>query len=110
MLTNVGCTQFNVNHGLNLMDKNTSLSFVRDIMADFASQTGIDPVGKVPRRYLWIDAFAVCNFLDLYRQTNDVKYKQLALALVDQVHYILGRHRDDDIRVGWLSGLSEKGR
>jgi hypothetical protein len=62
----------------------------------------------VPRRYLWTDAFAVCNFLELYRQTSDEHYKQLALRLVDQVHNILGRHRDDGPRAGWISGLDEK--
>jgi rhamnogalacturonyl hydrolase YesR len=63
---------------------------------------------EVPRRYLWTDAFAVCNFLELYRQTSDEKYKRLALRLVDQVHHVLGRHRDDDPRAGWISGLDEK--
>ena len=29
----------------------------------------------------------------------------MALGLVDQVHDILGRHRDDDPRSGWISGL-----
>jgi hypothetical protein len=57
---------------------------------------------------LWTDAFAVCNFLGLYQQTGDNTYKDLALQLVDQVHCILGRHRDDDPRTGWLSGLNEQ--
>ena len=90
------------------MDQNTSLSIVRDIMTDFASQTGLAPAGKMPRRYLWTDAFAVCNFLELYRQTNEDKYRQLALLLVDQVHNILGRHPDVDVRTGWISGLDEQ--
>jgi hypothetical protein len=33
---------------------------------------------------------------------------QLALRLVEQVHTILGRHRDDDPRTGWISGLDEQ--
>ena len=48
----------------------------------------------IPRRYLWTDAFAVCNFLELYRHTSDEKH--LSLRLVDQVHSILGRHREDE--------------
>ncbi len=60
------------------------------------------------RRYLWTDAFAVCNFLGLYRQTRDEQYKKLALHLIDQVHLILGRHRDDEPRTGWISGLGEQ--
>ena len=27
--------------------------------------------------------------------------------MLDQVHYILGRHRQDDARSGWISGLPE---
>jgi len=30
---------------------------------------------------------------------------ELALRLVDRVHHVLGRHRPDDPRTGWLSGL-----
>jgi hypothetical protein len=90
------------------MEKNTSLSIVSEIMTEFADLTGLSPAGNVPRRYLWTDAFAVCNFLELYRQTDDTKYKELALRLVDQVHTILGRHREDDKRTGWISGLAKQ--
>ena len=31
-----------------------------------------------------------------------------AYRLVDQVHHTLGRHRDDDPRRGWISGLDEQ--
>ncbi|HUI44515.1 MAG TPA: hypothetical protein VL122_00820 [Nitrospirota bacterium] len=77
-------------------------------MSEFADLTGLLSNSKVPRRYLWTDAFAVCTFLGLYRQTSDNLYKNLALHLVDQVHFILGRHRDDDLRTGWISGLREQ--
>ena len=90
------------------MGQNTSKAIVRDVMLEFADLTGLVSSREVPRRYLWTDAFAVCNFLELYRQTSDEQYKQLALRLVDQVHHILGRHRDDDSRTGWISGLDEK--
>jgi hypothetical protein len=76
-------------------------------MEDFAHATGLVG-GALPRRYLWTDAFAVCNFLELYRQTRDETYQRLALRLVDQVHHVLGRHRDDDARTGWISGLGEE--
>jgi hypothetical protein len=79
-----------------------------EIMLEFAVLTGLSPALKAPRRYLWTDAFAVCNFLELFRRTNDEKYKHLALRLVDQVHNILGRHREDDTRTGWISGLEEQ--
>jgi len=59
----------------------------------------------------WTDAFAVCNFLELHRQKDDSAQRDLALALIDQVHGVLGRYREDDARTGWLSGLSgEEGR
>jgi hypothetical protein len=55
------------------------------------------------RHYLWTDAYAVCNCLTLYRQTGEEKYKRLALDLIDQVHNILGKHRKDDPRTGWIN-------
>ena len=91
-----------------MMKSNASRSIVREIMTEFANLTGLSTALKVPRRYLWTDAFAVCNFLELYRVTGEEKYKHLALCLVDQVHNILGRHREDDPRVGWISGLNEQ--
>ncbi|HET6516162.1 MAG TPA: hypothetical protein VFG09_13455 [Thermodesulfovibrionales bacterium] len=81
---------------------------VAEIMIEFAKLTGLSPVRFPPRRYLWTDAYAVCNFLGLYRQTNDEHYKDLAMLLVHQVHATLGRHRRDDPRTGWISGLSEE--
>jgi hypothetical protein len=90
------------------MEKNTSISTVREIMTEFADLTGLSSYGNIPRRYLWTDAFAVCNFLELYRQTADAEYKELALRLVDQVHTILCQHRKDDKRTGWISGLDKQ--
>ena len=90
------------------MKQNGLPSLVREIMIEFTTLTGLLPTGEVqPRRYLWTDAFAVCNFLELYRHTGDETYQQLALRLVDQVHRVLGRHREDDPRTGWISGLDE---
>lgn len=84
------------------------LSMAHEIMTEFADLTGLSPAGEISRRYLWTDAFAVCNFLELYRQTGDDKYKNLALLLVDRVHNVLGRPRKDDLRTGWISGLDEE--
>ena len=89
------------------MNHTASTAFVREIMMDFAGLTGLEPPGARPVRYLWTDAFAVCAYLELFRRTNDETCLDLALRLVDKVHYILGRHRDDDARRGWISGLSE---
>jgi hypothetical protein len=91
------------------MESASPVSEVSAIMLDYAAITGLSPLGKTPRRYLWTDAFALCNLLELFRQTNDVRWRDLALQLVDQVHTILGRHRSDDHRTGWISGLDEAG-
>jgi len=90
------------------MDQNSSKSAVMEIMIEFAKLTGLISDSVPSRRYLWTDAFAVCNFLEIYDQTGQERYKQLALDLVDQVHHTLGRHRDDDRRIGWISGLDEQ--
>jgi hypothetical protein len=76
-------------------------------MADFARLTGLLPTG-IPDRYLWTDAFAVCNLLGLYGETGDGKWKDLAVQLVGQVHSTLGRYRKDDTMAGWISGLGQK--
>jgi len=39
---------------------------VQEIMQDFARSTGLDPPTPSPKRYLWTDAFAVCNYLGLF--------------------------------------------
>lgn len=80
----------------------------KTIMKHFASSTGLSDLSREPRRYLWTDAFAVCNYLGLYRQTGTHEFLELALRLVTQVHQILGKHRSDSQLSGWLSGLSEE--
>jgi hypothetical protein len=90
------------------MNQESKSTIIQKLMSEFARITGLSPASDVQRRYLWTDAFAVCNFLELYRQTDDEGYKNLTLTLVDQVHRILGRHRRDDRRTGWISGLDEE--
>jgi hypothetical protein len=90
-----------------MMNQDSMIADVHRIMSDFAEWTGLSDTTRAPRRYLWTDAHAVCNFLSLYRRTADVDYRNLAIALIDQVHHVLGRHRDDDPRRGWISGLDE---
>jgi hypothetical protein len=76
-------------------------------MTSFAERTGVDSE-RPQQRYLWTDAFAVCNFLELARATGEKRHHELALRLVDQVHHTLGKHRADDSRSGWISGLGEQ--
>ena len=89
------------------MDARRTLAI--ELMVRFAERTGLAPPGTEgpPRRYLWTDAFAVCNFLGLERATGERRHRELALGLVEQVHRTLGRHRPDDARRGWISGLPE---
>lgn len=63
--------------------------------------------GSRPRRYLWTDAFAVRNLLAMASATGESSHVEVALQLIDQVHHVLGRHRPDDSRRGWISGLSD---
>lgn len=73
----------------------------RTLMDHFAASTGLATGDTFSRRYLWTDAFAVCNWLGLGEVDR-------ARDLVEQVHSVLGRHRDDDPRNGWISGLSDE--
>ncbi len=76
-------------------------------MAAYCRRTGVTNAAMPTRRYLWTDAFAVCNFLELYRQTGEQNYLDTALSLVEQVHSVLGKYSDTDSRSGWISGLDE---
>ncbi|MEN8259441.1 MAG: hypothetical protein ABFS02_02445, partial [Pseudomonadota bacterium] len=78
-----------------------------ELMTGFAERTGLSSE-RPQQRYLWTDAFAVCNFLGLARVTGEKRYAEMTLRLVDRVHHTLGRHRGDDSRKGWISGLSEQ--
>ena len=79
----------------------------REIMDGFALRTGLESPGGPSIRYLWTDAFAVCNFLGLYVEEKDPRDLQRALRLIDETHRVLGRHRLDDSRQGWISGLDD---
>ena len=74
------------------------------LMRDYAVRTRIREGGGT--RYLWTDAFAVCNFIALARATGNESQRELALLLIERVHHTLGRHRSDAARQGWLPGAS----
>ena len=86
------------------MTENATTATVRDLMAAFAGRTGLDPSAPHPRRYLWTDAYAVCNYLELHRRTDDEIYRDIALRLADQVPRTLCPHRVDHLPTGCISG------
>jgi hypothetical protein len=42
-------------------------------------------------RYLWTDAFGVCNFITLFHEKNEEKYLLQADNLITNVHDVLGK-------------------
>jgi hypothetical protein len=75
-------------------------------MWEFAASTGLSGNAPEPRRYLWTDAFAVCNYLGFFEMTGDQAFLDLATKLVNQVHEHLAKHRKESNQTAWLSGLS----
>ena len=58
---------------------------VQELMDDFARNTG--RTGECPpRRDLWTDASAACNFVGLSRRTGEARDRELPLNLADQAH------------------------
>jgi hypothetical protein len=90
------------------MRPDDATAIAAQLMSAFASRTGLYPASEHQQRYLWTDAFAVCNFLELFERTGDEIYRRCATDLIDQVHQVLGRYRSDDVRQGWISGLDEQ--
>ncbi|EPQ52292.1 hypothetical protein GLOTRDRAFT_47697 [Gloeophyllum trabeum ATCC 11539] len=56
-------------------------------------------VGGHRGRYLWTDGFGVVNLLTLSKITSDATYLTLAARLIETVHDILGRTREDRARL-----------
>jgi hypothetical protein len=77
------------------------------LMDDFCARTGVDGGGDPDRRYLWTDALAVEACVTLHARTGMHRHLERAIHLAELVHRVLGRHRPDDRRVGWISGLDE---
>jgi hypothetical protein len=90
------------------MTPDSATTSAAQLMSEFARRTGLYPISRNPQRYLWTDAFAVCNFLELFARIGDELYLRCATDLIDQVHQVLGRYRADDRRHGWISGLDEE--
>ena len=87
------------------MRPDDATAIAAQLMSAFASRTGLYPASENQQRYLWTDAFAVCNFLEPFELTGDELYRHCATHLIDHVHQVLGRYHADDVRRGWISGL-----
>lgn len=77
----------------------------------YLERTGITADGdpdKRNRRYLWTDAFAVLCCLGCHHALHHPCYREIALTVIEAVHDVLGHHREDDPRRGWISGLNER--
>lgn len=73
--------------------KRTYGNFEKDITALTNYEFPPNPHGH-NGRYLWTDAFGVCNLISLYRISRDSRYLILAERLVEVVHRVLGATRD----------------
>lgn len=78
------------------MHRNTPSYITEKTMLEFADLTGLGAGGFPPRRYLWTDAFAVCNFIELFRRTDDNAWLDLALWLVGIAAYLSLAERIDN--------------
>ena len=75
---------------------------------EFLRRTGVrGGAGDPSRRYLWNDAHAVQTLISVARRRGTREPIEDAVRLADLVHRTLGRHRKDDPRIGWISGLDE---
>lgn len=81
-------------------------SLAARLMGAYARETGLRDHAP-QRRYLWTDSYAVANCLALHAIDPTAGWFGLAADLVAAVHHVLGRHRPDDPRTGWISGLDE---
>lgn len=86
------------------MDDRTKTAEI--LMNEYADRTGLTGRNQ-QKRYLWTDAFGVCNFLALAERTGKQEYNERYRHLIESVHNILGKHREDDSRKGWISGLPD---
>lgn len=86
----------------------TDFSRAEPLLDAYLRRTGVrGGAGDPSRRYLWTDAFAVVTLLAIARARGARAPIDDAIRLATLVHRTLGRHRKDDLRIGWISGLGE---
>lgn len=57
-------------------------------------------------RYLWTDAFGVCNYITLFYETGDTSFLERADILITDVHDTLGKDRSGKYRLGMSMPIS----
>jgi len=84
------------------MDKLNSLKTVMTEVYGIYRQQGWKPkpYTDTKGRYLWTDAYGVCNFITLFHETGEQQYLDQADALIQDVHNVLGRDRSGTRRLG----------
>eukprot|EP00898_Chlorokybus_atmophyticus_P005463 jgi/Chlat1/5918/Chrsp4S00498 len=81
---------------------------MREVYGDYTPSTAWRPRpfhARAGGRYLWSDAFGVCDYLSLHGATRDEAYVAQADAVVRDVHDVLGKRRDGR---GRIDGASEE--
>jgi len=58
------------------------------------------PYGDNKSRYLWTDAFGVCNYISMYYESGNKQYLDQADTLIQNVHDVLGKDRAGQKRLG----------
>ena len=87
---------------------NSDLARAEAHLDEYLRRTGVrGSAGDPSRRYLWNDAYAVETLVAIARGRATREPIEDAVRLAGLVHATLGRHRQDDGRIGWISGLGE---
>uniref|UniRef100_A0A914P600 Uncharacterized protein n=1 Tax=Panagrolaimus davidi TaxID=227884 RepID=A0A914P600_9BILA len=82
------------------MDKISKFEQVMDhVYGKYSTSWKPKPFKKSQPRYLWTDAFGVCNYLTLFKETKNQNFLKQASILIDEVHNILGKSRDGSKRL-----------
>jgi len=69
----------------------------------FGSQWIPKPYADNKSRYLWTDAFGVCNYITLFNETGQSHFLAQADALIKNVHDVLGKDRRGQRRLNSAS-------
>lgn len=86
------------------MDFSTKIATFQELMEKVYGPYNGDwkpaPFEEGKSRYLWTDAYGVCNYLTLYKETGQNEFLNQAKILIVTVHNALGRTRDGSKRLG----------